>query len=458
MKHFFIFFLSTIIATTLSAQGFSKFRGFGDTSGRMIVANIDSVANPDIIYRSGDFFSGPGPLKIALNAGVNFASPRVVTLNTPTDIGSGLVAADMDGDGDNDLIASKNGEQALYLFTNDGNGTFTTSSLPINGVGQMLVADMNGDSLPDIIGTSFSSDELTVWTNDGAGSFTKTQVSTFDAFSFVAFTVGDIDADGDQDILLCFDGFANNNLVLYLNDGDLNFTAINPRPRSVRNILQVQMTDINNDGKLDILVADRSEIFAVPQTADGFGAEQRLYTSSRKVNSFAFGDFDENGLMDMVIGHNNDERDAIVLRANYGVDDTYAFDSIYVDDLSPTFNIIPADMDLDGDLDLVATNSSVNCYRNDLRKVPVSSPLVLRQASALEIHPNPASDQLNYKVPANFSGQVSIVAFDGRKVAQRENVRQDGAFSLAHLPAGSYLIIAQNERTGDVYRSICLKQ
>ena len=455
MKYLTFLILSFSVCSGLCAQGFERFGSFSSTSGRMIVANMDTIGNPDIIHRTGGgIFGGPISLRLVLNPGLTEDATIVSNIAAPEDIGSGLAAGDLDGDGDNDLVASKTGEDFLYLFENQGAGVFHTSLLTIDGVGQLIMADMNGDSILDIIGTSSSADQLTVWANDGAGSCLKTQVSTFNAFSFVAMTVGDIDADGDQDIVICYDGFADNNLVLYLNEGDLTFTASNPRPRSVRNILQVSMADINNDDKLDILVADRSEIFAVPQTEDGFGPAQTLFTSSRNFNSFAFGDYDENGLTDIVIGYDSDVRDGIVLQANYGVETTYDFDSIFIGGNRPTFNMIAADMDLDGDVDLVSTNNSTYYFRNDLEKVPVSVHYSPGSAKTVRIFPNPAGREIYLDVEDDFRGDVSVRTIDGREILRRRNVSAQDPLSVASLRPGPFVVLLRNERTGEVYRSI----
>lgn len=460
MKYFLLLLTTLISFSIVSAQDFIRFGGFSTTSGLMILANIDTIDNPDIIHRSGPGFFGNDPvvLEVVLNAGLDPDNPEVLTIAAPADIGSGIAAADMDGDGDTDLITSRTGETALYLFDNQGAGTFDTSLLAIAGVEQLLIEDMNGDDLPDIIGTSASADQLTVWLNDGAGGFNETQIATFDAFNFVTMAVGDIDADDDQDIVICYDGFANNNLVLYLNNGDLTFTASNPRPQSVRNPLQVKMEDFNNDGLLDILVADRSEIFVVPQTEVGFGAAQTLFTSFRRFNSFAFGDFDENGLKDVVIGGTSDARDGIILYANYGVDTTYSLDSIFVGPNRPTFNMVAADMDLDGDVDLVTTNGFTYYFRNDLEKVPVSINEGNDLLKELTIYPNPAGDKISVTVPEGFRGALSLCTIEGREVLRRTNFTGHDIVSLADLQSGLFVVIIRDEETGHLYRSIGVKQ
>ena len=119
---------------------------------------------------------------------------------------AGVVAHDLDDDGDMDLIGGQ--DQALpLLWLNDGDAYFTlqeTVPHPFDGGGYFRdaligVADLDGDRLPEIL----SIDEVvTVWPNLGGGLFgPPVQYDVGDGRFFSSFTVGDPDGDGDLDVL-----------------------------------------------------------------------------------------------------------------------------------------------------------------------------------------------------------------------------------------------------------------
>ena len=84
------------------------------------------------------------------------------------------VAADFDGDGDMDVVATayRKGPEvvALAWFENTGNDTWVMHPLKANwpGAVQVIVADLDGDGRPDIVASAEDgSSELRWWRNNG---------------------------------------------------------------------------------------------------------------------------------------------------------------------------------------------------------------------------------------------------------------------------------------------------
>ena len=82
-----------------------------------------------------------------------------------------MVAADLNGDGWNDLVTANNAIDTLSVLTNDKSGRFVLSSSLTVGVLPNFVtaADINGDTRPNVITVSSGSSTLTVMTNNGSG-------------------------------------------------------------------------------------------------------------------------------------------------------------------------------------------------------------------------------------------------------------------------------------------------
>src|SRR5262245_44618319 len=139
---------------------------------------------------SGDFTAAPG-------------SPE--TVSGPSD----LAAEDLDGDDDEDLaVAGSN----VSILLNDGAGDFAaplTETLS-NGANSIGIADMNGDGDPDVVVGQFFPARVTVLTNDGEedGDFTAlaTEVAAengdANSDNVSSIAVGQIDNDPDADVVV----------------------------------------------------------------------------------------------------------------------------------------------------------------------------------------------------------------------------------------------------------------
>jgi hypothetical protein len=130
-------------------------------------------------------------------------------------IGLGLVAEDMDGDGDTDIVTGMLLDQPL-LYTNDGEGHFTAvvdafPSPPDNhfsnqdkdsGIRALGTADLDGDGLPDIVWSGVGL--VGAYTNQGGGSFTEQEFLYTEEESplgiYGAVSIADFNSDGLLDI------------------------------------------------------------------------------------------------------------------------------------------------------------------------------------------------------------------------------------------------------------------
>ncbi|MGE3175682.1 MAG: FG-GAP repeat domain-containing protein [Planctomycetota bacterium] len=157
-----------------------------------------------------------------------------------------LVAADLDGDGDTDLVTGTwVGDRILV---NDGTGTFTAAWQP-----RLPAADLDVDSA---VAADFDGDgDVLVpgWRlcrNDGHGRFTATALSVTAAGN--RLDAGDIDGDGDFDVL--FDGAPTTAPGWLRNDGGGNF-SMRALPAPAGPMSRVALLDVDRDGDLDVFLA-----------------------------------------------------------------------------------------------------------------------------------------------------------------------------------------------------------
>jgi hypothetical protein len=142
-------------------------------------------------------------------------------------------AADLDGDGDTDLllVVFNQGKAAwLASFLNSGKGSFSAAAKPIlpgDGIGAAALADLNGDGLPDLVlGPASGTGYLTVFLNAGGGQF-KNGWSDPVAEQTTAIEAADLDHDGDLDLVVTRDlyGTAIPSYAVLVNDGAGSFKS-----------------------------------------------------------------------------------------------------------------------------------------------------------------------------------------------------------------------------------------
>ena len=194
------------------------------------------------------------------------------------------------------------------------------SDTPFDGVNyaSIAIADIDNDNDLDLLisGAGNTGRVTKLYTND-VGSFTEVS-GTFldDIHSYSAVAFGDIDNDGDQDLLItAFDNSQQAYTKLYTNDGEGNFSEISS---NIGNVKQgaIAFIDLDNDNDLDLLITGYSESGGSGNHAvaelyinDGSGVfNEVLETPFEGVSnsSMAFADIDNDNDMDVLITGWND--------------------------------------------------------------------------------------------------------------------------------------------------------
>jgi len=154
------------------------------------------------------------------------------TIDASLDSPRAIYVADLDGDGDLDVLAAERdglaaADDKVVWYANDGTGSFggaNTITASVDGVADVFAADLDGDGDMDAISLSWNADASLYWyANDGAGNFTvQPLIDTLVAGGEVH--AADVDADGDVDILAA-DAFADE--ILW---SGISRMASRPRP------------------------------------------------------------------------------------------------------------------------------------------------------------------------------------------------------------------------------------
>ena len=347
----------------------------------------------------------------------------------PETTGAGCAFLDYDGDGWMDIYFVNSGKCDFYnpdpplrnaLYRNNRDGTFTNvtekAGVAAGGYGQgVAVGDYDGDGFPDLYVTQYGRSIL--YHNNGDGTFTDvTEKAGVAAPGWSSSAVWfDYDNDGRLDLFVCqfvdFDkskhlpceadnkpGYCIPRLYkpmpnwLFHNNGDGTFTDVSKSSGIGKHLGKawgVVATDINNDGRMDLFVAnDTTANFLFANRGDGcfeeIGAPAGVaYSEAGRPRSgmgLDSADFNQDGWMDLFVA-NIDHEMYSLYQNNH--DETF-------DDRAGATGIASAtrlmsgwglkflDYDNDGNLDLFLSNGNpddlIQVYHKD---VEYQEPLLL---------------------------------------------------------------------------------
>ena len=177
---------------------------------------------------------------------------------------------DVDNDGDLDIVLCNSGANRFSttgrprLFINNGSGVFAdapTTQFPTTALAEQMdcvFGDVDNDLDLDLhIGTRASgANSSQLWINNGSGTFAKLTPFVTDA-SCYSYDFGDMDGDGDLDLIGVNAGPSNTELLLRNTNLGTTWTnvstQISPNPTVDDN--DSRFIDYDNDGDLDLLIA-----------------------------------------------------------------------------------------------------------------------------------------------------------------------------------------------------------
>jgi uncharacterized protein (TIGR02145 family) len=176
---------------------------------------------------------------------------------------------DYDNDGLLDLMicgGKESGGPVTTVYKNNGNGTFTKQSFSILGIdfGKAKWVDYNGDGFLDImiLGSAATSSlfDARIYKNNSGTSFTDQTSIQIDSSMFANFTWGDIDNDGDYDLITMGDHDTSHHgfsciTRIYRNDGASGFVESNSLSLPQVALGSVSFGDIDNDKDLDLVIS-----------------------------------------------------------------------------------------------------------------------------------------------------------------------------------------------------------
>jgi len=263
----------------------------------LAVGDLDQDGDLDVITGN----TAGGGAWIYLNDGAgHFLETAQVAAGAHT---TALALGDVDRDGDLDLVVGNLGVrgESNRLFTNDGHGRLRDTGLRFGSLEtrSLLLADVDGDGDLDLI-TADARGEALLWLGDGRGGFAAAGACLRQG-RLSGLAGGDLDGDGDLDLWAASDDGTGSRV--WRNDGRGAFTDSGQR-LGLLHATSVRLADVDGDGDPDAVTT----ALGVPPTLwsnDGAGTFAAADLVLPAGNTIALGDLDLDGEVDLVLSDGN---------------------------------------------------------------------------------------------------------------------------------------------------------
>ena len=251
-------------AVTYSSGGFEP--------GLIAVTDVNRDGKADVVVPNfrcaniaGGTCTGNGSVGVLLSNGDGTFQPAM-EFDSGAASAISLAIADVNGDGNPDLLIT-NFYYTFDVLLGNGDGTFQPAQVYDSG-GQFPIfiaaADLNGDTHVDlVVAQRFGS--IALLFGNGDGSF-RTPVIYDWGISYIgigAVAIADVNRDGRPDLLVASgtEGEIESlkqdmQVVVLLGKGDGTFQLPTNYSTGGRYPTSLEVADINNDGRLDLLVAN----------------------------------------------------------------------------------------------------------------------------------------------------------------------------------------------------------
>lgn len=274
-----------------------------------------------------------------------------------------LAAADVNGDGRDDLITAQDVAGTVTLRLSIGGGYLGPPTILAVGrrAGAVLIRDVDHDGHLDILTSNIGSGDVSVLRGRSDGTFEEVrlyQVGLTTSGHFPGpLLVGDFTSDGNLDVLVGNLAIGTipppRSVTLLVGRGDATFVEV--RDAGVGDAPNLAASaDFNGDGLPDLAVPNQgsSDISILLGQGNGTFADQGRFATGRDPRRAVAGDFNRDGRMDLAIINTSSNDVSVLLGIGDG---TFQAQRLYAVGASP-WAMEVLDLNQDGILDVVTAN------------------------------------------------------------------------------------------------------
>jgi len=240
-------------------------------TNKVEIADLDGDELPDLLFANGGLYEEPGspePARVFRNLGTGrFEEATETIFGDERFLSRAIKVGDLDADGDPDILVTGTFQTSTRLFLGDGSGAFTTApdQVPAEplSIGDVEFGDVDADGDLDLMLAEWGAGSpmanaggrTRLWLNDGAGRFADaTDAAMPDVLVRFSWELELLDVDGDWDLDAVISCKQCAGSFLFENDGAGAFTDVTAgRLPQFPNNYEFEAMDVDGDADLDLV-------------------------------------------------------------------------------------------------------------------------------------------------------------------------------------------------------------